>query len=76
MPTRRCPQNEERIQFAVDFWDLTNKEDWAVCEQMQQGTASKRFTRGTYSGQKDMLYALDQELLRVLGHNGRELLDN
>jgi len=58
----------ERIQSAVEFWDLTNKEDWAVCEQMQQGTKSRRFTRGTYSGQEDMLYALDQEVLKSLGH--------
>ena len=62
------PSHKERLKSAVEFWDLTNKEDWAVCEQMQQGTKSKRFTRGTYSGQEDMLYALDQELLRVLGH--------
>ena len=63
------PKNRARIESAVEFWDLTNKEDWAVCEQMQQGTKSQRFTRGTYAGQEDILYALDQELLRVLGHD-------
>jgi len=57
------------IKSAVDFWDLTNKEDWKVCEQMQIGTKSRRFTRGYYSGREDILYALDKELLKALGHD-------
>jgi len=57
------------IKSAIDFWDLTNKEDWKVCEQMQIGTKSTRFTRGYYSGREEILYALDQELLKALGHD-------
>ena len=57
------------IQSAVSFWDLTNREDWKVCEQMQIGTKSKRFDRGYYSGREDILFALDQELLKALGHD-------
>jgi len=56
------------IMSAVEFWDLTNKEDWKVCEQMQTGTKSNRFTRGFYSGREDILHALDKELLKALGH--------
>ncbi|HIA11545.1 MAG TPA: aromatic ring-hydroxylating dioxygenase subunit alpha [Flavobacteriales bacterium] len=59
----------ERIKSAVDFWDLTNRQDWTVCEQMQKGTGSRRFTRGYYSGQEDILLALDKELLKALGHD-------
>jgi len=66
------PNYKDSVQSAIDFWDLTNREDWAVCEQMQMGTKSRRFTRGTYSGQEDLLYALDQELLRILGHESPE----
>lgn len=61
-------QAQPRIQSAVDFWDLTNRQDWQVCEQMQIGTKSKRFKRGYYSGSEDILLALDRELLKVLGH--------
>jgi len=57
------------IKSAVDFWDLTNKQDWKVCEQMQTGTKSIRFTRGFYSGREDVLHQLDRELLKALGHN-------
>ena len=64
---------KDRIKSAVEFWDLTNKQDWQVCEQMQIGTRSKRFDRGYYSGREDILYALDRELLKVLGHPDPEL---
>ncbi len=60
---------QARIQSAVDFWDLTNRQDWQVCEQMQVGTKSKRFTRGYYSGREDILLSLDKELLKALGHS-------
>lgn len=56
----------ERFQSAIEFWDMTNKQDWAVCEQMQLGTSSRRFTTGRYAPQEDILYALDMELLKAL----------
>lgn len=65
-------KHQEGIASAVSFWDLTNRQDWEVCEQMQKGTASKRFTRGYYSGREDILYALDRELLKNLGHTDPE----
>ena len=30
---------------AVDFWDLVNRQDWAVCEWVQRGMSSRRFQR-------------------------------
>ncbi|MBL4716285.1 MAG: hypothetical protein JKX95_06580 [Bacteroidia bacterium] len=60
---------KDRIRSAIEFWDMTNKQDWEVCEQMQQGVASARFDRGYYAGQEDMLAAIDQETLRSLGHD-------
>jgi len=60
---------QEGIKSAVSFWDMTNKQDWKVCEQMQIGTKSQRFTRGYYSGQEDILHTLDKELLKALGHD-------
>ena len=62
------PEVQKGIQSAIEFWDLTNRQDWQVCEQMQMGTKSMRFTRGYYSGREDILYSLDQEVLKALGH--------
>ena len=29
--------------YAVEFWDLTNRQDWAACESVQRGLASPHF---------------------------------
>jgi glycine betaine catabolism A len=31
---------------AVEFWDLVNRQDWAICEQVQDGMRSRMFTSG------------------------------
>ena len=31
---------------AIDFWDLTNRQDWEVCERQQEGTRSRAYTAG------------------------------
>ena len=29
---------------AVEFWDLVNRQDWTICEQVQDGMRSRKFT--------------------------------
>jgi Rieske 2Fe-2S family protein len=43
----------------VDFWDVTNRQDWHVCELSQTGIASRAYTPGPYSGYESMLAAYD-----------------
>ncbi len=31
---------------AVEFWDLVNRQDWAICELVQDGMRSRMFTAG------------------------------
>jgi glycine betaine catabolism A len=31
---------------AVTFWDLVNRQDWTICEQVQDGMRSRMFTAG------------------------------
>jgi Rieske 2Fe-2S family protein len=50
---------------AVDFWDLTNRQDWHVCELSQAGIASRAYTPGPYSNREDLLYAFDRMIVRV-----------
>ena len=33
----------------VEFWDLVNRQDWTVCEGVQRGMNSRRFTHGYYA---------------------------
>ncbi len=44
---------------AIDFWDLTNRQDWAVCERQQEGTRSRAYVPGRYSLMEDMVHAFD-----------------
>jgi len=44
----------------VDFWDLTNRQDWHVCELSQAGISSPGYVPGPYSNREDLLYAFDQ----------------
>lgn len=34
---------------AVEFWDITNRQDWVICESVQRGMGSRKFTRGYYA---------------------------
>jgi Rieske 2Fe-2S family protein len=38
---------------AVEFWDLVNRQDWGICELVQQGMSSRRFTTGFYAPMED-----------------------
>jgi len=42
---------------AVDFWDMVNRQDWAVCERVQRGMSARVHDFGYYSPMED--YALD-----------------
>ena len=38
---------------AADLWDLVNRQDWAVCESVQRGTASRAWTDGWFAPMED-----------------------
>ncbi|HET7704012.1 MAG TPA: aromatic ring-hydroxylating dioxygenase subunit alpha [Candidatus Limnocylindrales bacterium] len=45
---------------AIAFWDLTNTQDWHVCELQQRGTRSRSWVSGRYSNQEASVHAFDQ----------------
>lgn len=51
---------------AIEFWDVTNKQDWHVCELSQQGIASRAYEPGPYSSRESIPAAWDQEYLRQM----------
>jgi Rieske 2Fe-2S family protein len=51
------------FQDAVDFWDLTNREDWAISERSQQGIASRGYQPGPYSNRETQLWEFDRFVL-------------
>ena len=39
---------------ASSFWDMTNQQDWSICERVQQGISSSQHTQGYYAPMEDM----------------------
>jgi Rieske 2Fe-2S family protein len=50
---------------AIDFWDMTNRQDWHVCELSQLGISSRAYTPGPYSNREDLLYAFDRMIVEL-----------
>ena len=54
------PEAAERPGFdpsyAVEFWDRTNRQDWAACESVQRGMASPHFQPGPLAPAEDAVY--------------------
>jgi len=58
---------------AVGFWDMTNKQDWRVCEISQLGVASKGYIPGPFSHQEELLFEFDHFVLdRLAGRVERK----
>ena len=51
----------------IELWDLTNRQDWRMCELAQQGVASRAYRPGPYSQEESLLAAFDREYLGSLG---------
>jgi len=44
---------------AIEFWDLTNREDWGIAERSQLGIQSRVYQPGPYSVREELLWAFD-----------------
>jgi len=65
------PQELARPGFdardVIEFWDLTNRQDWRVCELSQAGISSRAYVPGPYSNREDLLYAFDRMIVGLHG---------
>lgn len=52
---------------AVEFWDVTNRQDWRVNELTQAGVSSSAYTPGPYAQQEGLLAAFDRHYLSAMG---------
>jgi len=50
--------------YAVDFWDVTNRQDWAACEGVQRGLASRGYRPGPFAAQEDAVQQWVQLIAR------------
>jgi Rieske 2Fe-2S family protein len=72
-----APEAVERPGFdpgyAVDFWDITNRQDWAACESVQRGLSSPHARPGPLSPDEDGVYQFVTRVAR--GYQGRPVWD-
>jgi len=65
------PANEGNPAFnpedAVAMWDVTNRQDWDICERSQLGISSRRYAPGPYSPRESVPAAWDREYLLLMG---------
>jgi len=53
-----------QVDDAVEFWDVTNREDWWIAEQSQAGIKSHAYQPGPYSEREELLWAFDDIVRR------------
>jgi glycine betaine catabolism A len=42
--------------YAVDFWDITNRQDWAACESVQRGVSAPQWLPGPLAPDEDGVF--------------------
>jgi Rieske 2Fe-2S family protein len=57
--------------YAVDFWDLTNRQDWSACEGVQRGLSSPFAAPGPLSPDEDAVYSFVTTVAR--GYRGERV---
>jgi phenylpropionate dioxygenase-like ring-hydroxylating dioxygenase large terminal subunit len=55
--------------YAVEFWDITNRQDWQACESVQRGLTSPHAVPGPLSAQEDAVYQFVTMIAR--GYQGQ-----
>jgi Rieske 2Fe-2S family protein len=63
---------EFQPQRAVEFWDVTNRQDWQVSELVQRGASSPGYRPGPYSPFESLLPRFDQYYRSRLCNAGDE----
>ena len=57
--------------YAVEFWDITNQQDWHACESVQRGLSSPHAVPGPLSREEDAVYAFVTMVAR--GYQGERV---
>ena len=52
---------------SVEFWDLVNRQDWAICQRVQQGMNSRVHHFGYYAPMEDLSADIRRYVLERLG---------
>jgi Rieske 2Fe-2S family protein len=51
--------------YAVEFWDVTNQQDWRAVESVQRGIESRGYRPGSLHSQEDAVYQFVTRIARA-----------
>jgi glycine betaine catabolism A len=64
-PREVAEQPDFDPSYAIDFWDLTNRQDWAACESVQRGLTSPHARPGPLAKEEDGVYQFVTRVARA-----------
>jgi len=64
-PKDVAAQPDFRPSYAVDFWDLTNRQDWGACESVQRGLTSPLARPGPLAPDEEAVYQFVTRVARA-----------
>lgn len=64
-PTEALEKPDFDPSYAVDFWDLTNRQDWGACESVQRGLSSPHARPGPLAPDEDGVYQFVTRVARA-----------
>ena len=65
-PAESSNQQKLAPDQAIEFWDITNRQDWEVCELAQKGMSDPAYQPGPYSHLESVVAAFDRNYLSEL----------
>jgi Rieske 2Fe-2S family protein len=60
-------KSEFDVSDTVAFWDLVNRQDWAICEAVQQGISARVHARGYYAPMEDFNLDIRRYVIERIG---------
>jgi Rieske 2Fe-2S family protein len=63
-PAEALERKDFSPDYAVEFWDVTNKQDWHACESVQRGVSSLGFRQGPISAREGAVYRFLTQIAR------------
>ena len=52
---------------AMEFWEMTNRQDWHVCEMAHLGSKTAGYFQGRYSSEEEVVHLVDRYYLKRMG---------
>jgi glycine betaine catabolism A len=52
---------------AMEFWEMTNRQDWHICEMAHLGSKTAAYFQGRYSSEEEVVHLVDRYYLKRMG---------